>query len=378
MKKRILILRSNPISPDPRVEKAAEALAAQNSQVVVLGWDRSGEKAVSSERPFGKLHLLSIKAGFGRGVGNLPQLLRWQWGLLCWLISHRREFDIIHACDFDTVLPALFVRVLWKKKVVYDIFDFYADHLRAVPRVVKAMIRIIDYWVVGRVDSVIVVDESRVEQIAAGKPRNVTVIYNSPQDLMGRDESWTIEKRCDDELCLTYVGLLHVERGLLELLRILSRRPTWSLDLAGFGGDEPIVVPKALSLPNVHFHGRISYFPALDLMRRADVLIATYDPRIPNHRYASPNKLFEAMMLKKPIVVAAGTNMDRIVEENNCGLIVPYGDVDELDRALSSLASDVNLRARLGTAGRRAYDRKYHWDIMRSRLMELYDKMETL
>jgi glycosyltransferase involved in cell wall biosynthesis len=131
----------------------------------------------------------------------------------------------------------------------------------------------------------------------------------------------------------------------------------------------------AAGLANVAFHGRVGYERALAMMYRADTLIATYDPSIPNHRYASPNKLFEAMMLAKPIVVARGTNMDRIVERHGCGLVVEYGNLRDLAAAMGRLAHDLGLRHRLGAAGRKAYEQEYNWDIMRERLVHLYQAL---
>jgi len=102
------------------------------------------------------------------------------------------------------------------------------------------------------------------------------------------------------------------------------------------------------------------------------VLFALYDPAIPNHRYASPNKVFEALMLGKPLIVAAGTHMDRLVSAAGCGLIVPYGDIPALENALLSLASAPALRLELGAKARRAYETGYSWAVMEQRLLELY------
>jgi glycosyltransferase involved in cell wall biosynthesis len=108
------------------------------------------------------------------------------------------------------------------------------------------------------------------------------------------------------------------------------------------------------------------------LSASADVLFATYDPAIPNHRYSSPNKTFETMMLGKPTVVARGTNMDRIIRQADCGLVVRYGDVEELEAVLSRLAEEPGLRQRLGENGRRAYEAAYDWHLMRQCLLALY------
>jgi len=107
-------------------------------------------------------------------------------------------------------------------------------------------------------------------------------------------------------------------------------------------------------------------------MAAADVLVATYDPAVPNYKYASPNKLFEGMMLGKAVIAARGTHVDELVERHKCGLVVPYGNEIALAAALDRLAADPSFRQALGQAGRQAYEAFYNWDRMRARLVDLY------
>jgi glycosyltransferase involved in cell wall biosynthesis len=370
---RVLITRSNPISPDPRVEKTGKALIDAGYTVHALGWDRTGSLPQQELREGLPVYRLPVRAEFGRGMGNLPQLLRWQWGLWRWLLRHRKEYDIIHACDFDTILPALWIKAMHGKKVVYDIYDFYADHLRATPAFAKTLIRRVDLWAIGRSDALILVDDARTAQVVGSKPRQMAIVYNSPEDVSG--EFNQVNARAPGSLRLAYIGLLQVERGLLEVLSVLRQHPEWRLDLAGFGGDQEQILAAASDLPNVSWHGRVSYPQALQLSAGADVLFATYDPTIPNHRYSSPNKIYEAMMLGKPVIVAAGTNMDRIVAEAECGCIVSYGDIASLEEALQVLAADTAVVQRLGANARKAYETRYNWGLMSQRLVQLYEKV---
>lgn len=366
---RILIVRSNPIAPDPRVEKIARALVQAGCAVDALGWDRTGRLPAEEQREGYRVFRLPIQAEYGRGMANLPNLLRWQWGLLGWLRRNHSRYAAIHACDFDTVLPAWWVSRRGRQKLVYDIFDFYADHLRATPGWIKKIIRRVDYFAIGQADALILVDDARRVQVAGSRPRRVEIVYNSPED---ERPAASAEPSPAGELRLAYVGLLQVERGLFEMLNVLKRHPEWSLDMAGFGGDEAALVEAAARMPNVRWHGRVDYAAAISLSQSADALFATYDPSIPNHRYSSPNKVFEAMMLGKPVVVAANTNMDRMIEQANCGLVVPYGDEDALEQALSRLACDPDLRRRLGECARQAYESTYSWAVMAARLRKLY------
>ena len=371
--RQVLLCRSNPIAPDPRVEKAAHVLARAGYAVRVLGWDRTGahpKKEILNEI---ECERLRINAAFGTGMGNFIPLLRWQWGCALWMIKNRKEFDVIHACDFDTVLPSLLCKFIYAKRVVYDIFDFYADHLRATPAWIKYLIKVIDRWVLRKVDGVILTDEVRLEQVGDLSTTPWTIIYNKP-----RDQTQALEKQehpqtsADYSLRLVYVGLLQLERGILDVLSILRDHPNWHLDLAGFGGDEKIILTKSRHLPNIHWHGRIPYNQALALTCAADVVLALYDPDLPNHTFASPNKLYEAMMLSKPVIVARDTHIDEIVEQEDCGIVVPYGDQYSLEQALAQLDADPALRQKLGTSARRAYERRYNWETMETRLLKLY------
>ncbi len=380
MNQRLVICRSNPIAPDPRVEKEARTLSQAGYAVTLVGWDRSARLLQEDELDGMRMIRLPIRADYASGMRNLPDLLRWQWGLLSWLRHHHQDYDLIHACDFDTILPALLCRRLYRKKVIYDIFDFYADHLRLTPDFIKQTIRAIDLRALDRADAVILVDDSRWEQIHGSRPQRSAVIYNSPEDISfaakpGLAGSQNLVSPQASSLHIVYVGLLQVERGLFELITVLHQHPDWSLDLAGFGGDETHLVNLAEDMPNVYWHGRVSYPRAIEISSGADVLIATYDPSIPNHRYSSPNKVFEAMLLGIPVIVARDTNMDRIIEQADCGLVVPYGDVSALEAALLCLQSDRDLRRRLGENARRAYDTTYSWEIMADRLLKLYEEV---
>ena len=110
---RIVFLRSNPIDPDPRVEKEARVLNWAGYAVEVVGWDRAASLPREELRDFGPIKRLPMRVKFGSGLSDFPYLLRFQFGLIGYLISNRKRYDIIHACDFDTLLPSLLAKRSW-------------------------------------------------------------------------------------------------------------------------------------------------------------------------------------------------------------------------------------------------------------------------
>lgn len=368
---RVLFLRSNPILPDPRVEKQAAALSAAGYQVNILGWDRTGKFPSSCSIQDVNIERLQINSKYGRGLANLPQLIQWQIRLLVWLIKHRYEFDLIHACDFDTIIPAWVLKVIFNKHLIYDIFDFYADHLQSTPRVFKSIIRVLDRILINQADAVILVDDVRRAQIYPANPKKLIIVYNTPNNIPPQKKSSYVS---NGQFRIAYIGLLQYERGLLELINTVSKHSEWRLDLAGFGGDELEIIDLANAQSNIYFHGRIPYQQTLEISSRADVLVATYDPVNPNHKFASPNKLFEAMMLGKPVIVSDGTNIDQIVQDRHCGLVIPYGDTAALEEAINTLYNNLSLRHTLSKNARQAYNDKYNWGKMKARLLNLYQE----
>lgn len=368
---RIVFLRSNPIKPDPRVEKEANSLLKAGHKVMAVAWNRE----LRDHPKFGYIHLengqmpirwFNQKAAFGGGMRNLLPLVFFQVMLLCWLCKHIRKYDCIHACDFDTVLPAWIISKLFRKRLVYDVFDYYVEAF-TVPKMLSSLIEAIDIFIMNTVDTVIITNESRLQQIKKSKPKHVVIIHNSP-----KQPNFSINEKKLKRIkpIFTYVGILQPGRLLLEILEVFKKKTEWELHIGGFGILEKTIEEAARQYDNIHFYGRIPYHSVLELEAKSDILFAVYDPCVPNHKYSSPNKLYEAMMLGKPIIVSKGTGIDQIVDEQNIGLSIHYNG-EEFEAAATSLLKMNDLK-KLKERSTAIYHTHYSWELMEQRLTDLY------
>ncbi len=369
----VLIIRSNPCDPDPRVEKESKALSGIYN-VRVLCWDRE----LKSKKRDIKDGIDIIRFGLKAPYGNLSllfYLLIWGVYEFFWLLFAR--YDIIHACDFDTVLPAFFVSKIRRKKLIYDVFDFYADVLpfseRSFP---YRAIKWLDVKIINNADAVILADESRKEQIFPARPNLLEFIYNSPPviKLLDKRLEHNIKK---DGIELFYAGILSCTRGLDMFIKVVSGfKGKIKLKIAGFGEEANRISNLAHSNRNVSFIGKITYNKVIDNSLKSDLLFATYDPKIRNHKYSSANKLFEAMMCHKPIIVAKNTGMDKIVDKENMGFIWNYGNYQELKSILELILLNKKVLVSKGLNAGTAYE-KYSWKTMELRLLKLYNSILT-
>ena len=86
----------------------------------------------------------------------------------------------------------------------------------------------------------------------------------------------------------------------------------------------------------------------------------------------SPNKLFHFMYFKKPVLASDCNYIQEIVEEENCGIIYPYNDVNALKTALEELFFNKKKREEMGENGYRAILSKYNWQATIAPMIDKY------
>lgn len=368
----IAYLRSNPVSPDPRVEKEVSSLLKNGHEVLIFCWDRTAKlpknDVLNVSGGSCKIQRLSLASSFGGGIRNIFKLAFFQFFLICKLIKYRRGIEVVHAADFDTVLPAVMMRFFFNKKVVYDVYDFYVDSF-PVPRILRPVIKAIDLFVMAYVDAVILTNENRIKQICGAKPKKIIYIHNTPENKM---PELGVKPTADYNIIVAYVGILQPGRLLLEIADVFKKNPNWLLKIAGFGALENEFKKISKEFSNIEFFGKVDYMKGLQLSASADVLFATYDPNVPNHKYSSPNKLYEAMMLSKPIVVCEGTGIDALVDEEQIGVSISY-DGRSFEEAVKYIVGCPGVSSLMGNRINKLYLNKYSWDVMDRRLISLYN-----
>lgn len=357
---KIIILRSNPVDPDPRVEKEAAALCSM-ADVLILARDRTGQSRPEETRPFGRVKRVLLPGADSPIVLTITLLIWWMY-LFCYLLFH--PFHIVHACDFDTYPPALLAARLKRRQVVYDIFDFYADTF-AQNSTIHGLVSRIDKTLIGLADLVILVDRVRMAQIRPAKPKNVLYLYNIP------NVEVTAAGAVDPNYFF-YAGMLSRERMIEALLNVFARRPSWTLELAGWGPLERLIVDHCQAFSNIRFAGRIEYRKVIENEQKSLLILAFYDPAIANHSFASPNKLFEAITLEKPIISNVGTSMADFIQAHRIGELISYGDERQLEKALVLLQRDARRYHEYCRNCRNLARSEFNWPSMADRLVSSY------
>ena len=198
-------------------------------------------------------------------------------------------------------------------------------------------------------------------QISKAHPKKVIVIHNSPQIEKTKDKNVDMNK-----IKVCYVGILQDDRLLLEICDEIAKHKNLELHIGGFGKYEMQIADMSKKYSNIKFYGGMNYHDVLDLESDSDVLFATYNPKIPNHKYSAPNKVYEAMALGKPIIVCNNTGVDELVRTEKIGFCIEYNAQDFI-----KCIQNINKEEfeRIKNDSRQLYLKKYSWNVMEKKLL---------
>jgi glycosyltransferase involved in cell wall biosynthesis len=303
-------------------------------------------------------------------------LVHYQFLVIIWLIRNKDKFDVIHSFDLDSGLPVFFVSKVIHKKYIYHIADYYVDSRDGIPYILKFVLKRLEYKVIANAETTIVCTDERIEQIKGSKPKKVVVIHNAPSIKVNNSgKKSSTDYISDKKITFAYVGGLTKKRFIKSIIDIFKHHHEFNLELAGMGELSNYAKQASEKYENINYYGMVNYEEALNLYSKCDIMFAIYDPAVPNHRYSAPNKVYEAMMLGKPIIVARNTSVDKIVEKEDIGFVIDYTKEDFED-ILFTISDDKSILKKYGQNALEVYN-KYSWEEMKRRLIDIYDDISN-
>jgi glycosyltransferase involved in cell wall biosynthesis len=369
-RKRVILIRTNLLDRDPWLAKEIDTLKRGGYAVALICWDRECKGKGGRCKAEDNYREIRLRLRAPWGVKILPLLPIWWFFEFFWLMVTRG--DIGHAINFDSIVPAIIAGKLKRQPIIYEIFDVYAD-LIVLPRLFRQIGVGIEKLFARFADAMIIANEAQEKSLSGIPNSNTWVIYNTPPDFFKKQDVLR-----NDIFTIFYAGVLYHSRptNLDRVLQAVRGIEGIQLVIAGYGDLTEDIEQRVNETGNkAKFIGKISYDEVLERTISSDLLFALYDPNVPAVRHASCNKLFEAMMCQKPIIVSKGTAMAEIIAKEKCGLVVDSSSVTEIREAIVRLKESPELCSQLGANGRKAYEQKYSREIMEQRLLTLYRKM---
>lgn len=382
---KVLIVRNADATTNANVRRVASALLSDGHTPIILSRNRNCQedepvyikKNIEVEGVSVDNYELQLKGKTEKGIKNFSTLYSYIKIITKWMTANSSKFDVIHAFDLDSGLAAKKVSKKKNKKLVYHIADFYVDSRAKIPSFLKNIIKNMEFGIINYADDTIICTEERKEQIRGSKPKRLTVVHNSPtveKETIEKIKLYRDEKPSSlGKVKICYIGMLSKRRFIDSVLRTAAQFDDVELILAGTGDLADMCSEYSDKYENIKFLGKVDYEKTFEIYRESNLMFAIYNPEINNHKYSAANKIYEAMLLKKPIVVAKNTSMDKIVDKYDIGFSIDFSE-EEFKNLIDKLRHNLNILDEKSENMDGVYE-EYSWEKMKERIVKIYSML---
>jgi hypothetical protein len=341
----ILYLTSNDGS-DMRITKEVKTLS-ESSEIIFIGIASDAESFVT---PYCK------EVHFIRGKRNHPFTLLKQI-VKVKQILFSRKVDSIHVINEQLMI--FFYPLLFLKPTVLDLFDsiflkknFPKNRLALLKRLVYAPI-----------DHIIVTDKNRLELMPDKARKKTVVLPNYPNRIKDLPP-----KQRTKELTILYNGWMGCGRGTEIVEGLINTGLPIKILMAGWFSDDYTRKLVDKYPDKIRFRGVLPQQSALNWGAiDSDYILCVYAPVNQNNINASPNKIFDAIQIKTPLIINSEVKASQFVKEHGIGKVIPAYFVSDYTKLYDDLLN-----------GREAYTwdfklaDKYSWEKVSGALKELH------
>lgn len=388
-----MVLGSN-FPPDIRVEKEARSLTKNGHKVYLLC--QRGKNQSSKETIDGIL--------VQRIPGYQNRLLRIMHTLIFYLNFYHRgwaktikkfiydkKIDVLHIHDLPLVKTAVIISKKCNIPIVADLHENFPAYLSVekIPLWKRIYFLNPKRWkryekkILSSLNHIIVVVQEAKERLIKSyqlNPDKITIVSNTVD--IGQLNSILLNistERYKDDFTISYFGGFGPHRGLDTAIKAMTfvakKIPNAKLVLTGKGTNETElkILTKKLGLENkIIFTGYQPTGKLFSYISSSNICLVPHNKN-PHTDATIPHKLFQYMLMKKPVIVSNCEPLKRIVNETRAGLIFEAGNPQDLASKIIQIYKSPN---QYGENGYQAVLEKYNWSKEAEKLTKLYNKIK--
>jgi glycosyltransferase involved in cell wall biosynthesis len=310
VKKPIIVLVSNDLTFDRRVEKTCDLWMNKGWQLSLVGVLK--ENSIALDRGYRTERLRTF---FEKGAGFYVVL---QVKLFFYLMFH--SADVIWANDLDTLLAARIVGKLKGIPVIYDSHELFteAEGLTGRP-IIKGIWRLVERICFPGLKRVVTVNDSIAAIFKDRYKNEVQVVRNVPTGNREALEPLNI-KLPEGKKIILQGAYIDPDRGGEELVEAMKFIPSVNLIVVGSG--RAIAFMKSFAGSNVIFFDRMPHDKLRSITAACDLGLSLDKPVHDNYKYSLPNKLFDYWQAGIPVLASPMIEVEKLILKYEAGQIL--------------------------------------------------------
>jgi len=282
-----------------------------------------------AKKIFSDEFLSSLAKNVFRNTTLYPIVLRGCYFSTFYNILYNLEPDYFHAHELDVLESCVLAAENKKTKVIYDSHEL--ERFRNLPWSKKAMkVRgDMEGKYIKKVDKVITVSPGITNKIKEiYKINNVITIRNTPAlKFIEYNVKQTLREKLGLPITIpliVYTGLITFNRGVEDIINSLKYLPDYHFSTVGPCNEE--VMAKLTKLVSeldladrIHFVDKVTPIEVVSFISSGDISVIPIKDTCLSYKYCLPNKLFEAIFAKLPIVASDLPDMRCVIDTYQAG-----------------------------------------------------------
>lgn len=331
---RIILCVTNDIATDCRIGRIATSLLKLPANVTIIGLLLPN----SPELPEYAFKTKRINMLFRKGP-----LFYAEYNIRLFFKLLFTRADLLVANDLDTLLAVYAASFIKRLQVVFDSHEYFTELPELVDRpCVKKIWTLLESSLLPRIRYASTVSPSIASEYQQKYGINMHVVRNVPYRIEQLPLP-QISLRQHQEKIIMYQGSLNSGRGLEVAIRAMCFMENSIFVIAGSGyleGELHKLVDSLALHEKVKFLGRVSPEDLRKYTVQADLGISLEENMGLNYFYALPNKLFDYIQSRVPVLVSGLPEMMSIVKKYEVGMITDSRDPAQLAKVFSSMLED--------------------------------------
>jgi len=286
---------------------------------------------------------------------------------------------IYHFHDPELIPTGIALKILGKK-VIYDVHENTSQQMLNKEYIGGMFKRQIASMAVGfaeRISKVVfdVIVAARPDIAEHWNSKKVRLVINAAAiETIDNIDEVSIDK---PKPVIIYAGGLTRIRGIKQLIKAMelveSRAELW---LLGKWGNDAFR-QECEGLEGWKYTRYMGYMAVDDVfahMKKSDIGVVPFLP-VPNHLTTLPNKPFEYMSCRLPVIMSNFLYWREVFGEK-----VLFADPEsprEIAKQINRLLNDPQLRSTFGENGRKLVEDKYSWETEVTKLIETYNQLSS-
>lgn len=288
--------------------------------------------------------------------------------------------SVVHCHDLDTLSAGVLIANKLNVKLIYDSHELEMHRNTTYSKLVQLRRSWNESRGIRRADAVITVSESIADHLrdAYKIPRPV-IVMNAPDFCEQAPPVTDLRKvigLCDHIPLAVYVGAVTINRGLERVVGALKYYP--ELHFACVGPRRALTEKALRELAGqegvanrLHWIDPVAPRDVVGFVSTASVSVLLIQNVCLSYYYCMPNKLFESVFSRLPVVVSNLKDMRQFVERFHCGVVVdetnPVAIADTI-RLVIARREDYFV----SNESRRQIEREFGWQAQALKLKNLY------